>query len=144
MRELQSDFVGAKVAVLWQSCVLTLLRDDRPDIPFPAHWDLPGGGREGQETPVVCALREAEEELSLRLDPGDIVWQRRYPAIGNPGETAWFFVARPAHLDLAELRLGEEGQAWRAMPIEGFLRHRNAVPYLQQRLTAYLADGATI
>ena len=51
MREDVRDFEGAKIAVIVGERVLALLRDDRADLPWPGHWDLPGGGREGGETP---------------------------------------------------------------------------------------------
>ncbi len=31
--------------------VLLLLRDDKPDIPYPNMWDLPGGHVDNGETP---------------------------------------------------------------------------------------------
>ena len=37
------DFIGSKVALLCDDKVLTILRDDKPTIPYPNHWDLPGG-----------------------------------------------------------------------------------------------------
>ena len=45
------SFIGAKLALFIGADLLTILRDDRPDIPFPGHWDFPGGGREGGESP---------------------------------------------------------------------------------------------
>jgi 8-oxo-dGTP diphosphatase len=42
-----TDFVGAKAALVCNGAVLTYLRDDHEGLPWPAHWDLPGGGREG-------------------------------------------------------------------------------------------------
>ena len=54
------DFVGAKAALFCGGRLLTHLRDDRPGLPWPAMWDLPGGGREGAETPEQCLLRELE------------------------------------------------------------------------------------
>ncbi|MDN5568889.1 MAG: NUDIX domain-containing protein, partial [Paracoccus sp. (in: a-proteobacteria)] len=64
-----SDFNGTKLLLTSGPQMLVYLRDDRPDLPFPAHWDLPGGGREGNETPIACALRELDEEFSLLLPP---------------------------------------------------------------------------
>lgn len=43
--------------------VLLLLRDDKPEIPFPNMWDLPGGHVEPDETPFECIVREMLEEI---------------------------------------------------------------------------------
>ena len=56
-----SNFSGTKIALLNRGAVVAYLRDDKPGIPFRGLWDLPGGGREGDEDPVTCALREVEE-----------------------------------------------------------------------------------
>lgn len=134
-------FVGAKLAVLVEGGVLTLQRDDKPDIPFPGMWDLPGGGREGDEGPVACALRETREELGLVL-PADVIgWRRRFPSSLGHG-TAWFFVAELPDLDLAEIALGDEGQCWKVMPVAHFVDRHDAVPHLRHRLRVYLKECA--
>jgi 8-oxo-dGTP diphosphatase len=69
-------FSGAKLALFLGQKIVVILRDDKPDIPYPGHWDLPGGGREQEESPEVCALRETEEEIGLQLAPSDLVWSR--------------------------------------------------------------------
>src|SRR4051794_34930926 len=38
-------------------------------------WALPGGRCDEGETAVAAALREAEEEIGLRLRPGDVLGQ---------------------------------------------------------------------
>lgn len=43
--------------------VLLFLRDDRPEIPYPNMWDLPGGHVETDETPEACIVREMIEEI---------------------------------------------------------------------------------
>ena len=65
-----NDFSGAKLAILAKGHVLAMLRDDRPDIPYPNLWDLPGGGRQNDEDPVQCALRETFEETGYNLIVG--------------------------------------------------------------------------
>ena len=47
--------------------ILLFLRDDKPGLPFPNMWDLPGGHVEGNETPQACILREMKEELELDI-----------------------------------------------------------------------------
>jgi len=67
------DFVGAKAALICGDRVLTYLRDDKPGLPWRGMWDLPGGGREGDETAEACLLREVEEEFGLRLLPDRLI-----------------------------------------------------------------------
>ena len=47
--------------------VLLFLRDDKPDIPYPNMWDVPGGHVEPDETPEECIVREMKEEMNLDL-----------------------------------------------------------------------------
>jgi 8-oxo-dGTP diphosphatase len=50
--------------------ILLFLRDNKPSIPFPNRWDLPGGTVEPGETPRQCIVREIEEEIGYALvDP---------------------------------------------------------------------------
>ncbi len=143
MREF-TDFHGAKLALLKGDQLVSILRDDTPEIPFPNMWDLPGGGREGTEGPEECVLRELHEELTLRLSETDLIWKKRYTS-GRQGENVtWFFVAELPDLDIARLRLGQEGQAWRMWDVDQFLRINNVVPMMKDRVAEYLAQRAVI
>lgn len=48
--------------------LLMYLRDDKPSIPFPNHWDLFGGHVEEGETPTEALKREVEEEIGVSLE----------------------------------------------------------------------------
>lgn len=52
--------------------VLLMLRDDKPTIPEPNKWDLPGGWVEPGETPLECIVREMKEELELAIDESQV------------------------------------------------------------------------
>ncbi|KUP92788.1 NUDIX hydrolase [Tritonibacter horizontis] len=128
-------FIGAKLALFLGQDLLVLLRDERPDIPYPGHWDFPGGGREGTETPQECALRETQEEVGLRLELSELNYGRRY--LVEDG-ASWFFVAhRPAET-AAEIQFGDEGQGWDLMAPTAYLAHPLAIPSFKQRLRDYL------
>ena len=129
------SFTGAKLALFLGAKLVVILRDDNPDIPFPAYWDLPGGGREGDETPKACALRETQEEIGLTLEEIDIVWAREYQ---TDAERTWFFAAHLPDSAIDEIRLGDEGQRWEMMAAEDYCAHPKAVPNFRVRLQEYL------
>ena len=51
--------------------LIIYLRDDKPDIPFPNHWDLIGGHVEQGETPEQALVREVKEEIGIDLEHFD-------------------------------------------------------------------------
>jgi 8-oxo-dGTP diphosphatase len=133
-----SSFHGCKIALIHGGEVLSYVRDHRPDIPFSGNWDLPGGGREGGETPEACVLRELDEEFALHLDPGRLAYRRHYPD-REGSSSSYFFGALLLPGDIEAIRFGSEGQAWRMMPCQEFLAHPHAVPHLKERLGECIA-----
>jgi len=45
--------------------ILLHLRNDKPDIPYPNMWGLPGGHMDEQETPEACIRRDIETAIQL-------------------------------------------------------------------------------
>lgn len=132
-----ANFSGTKIALLHRQSVIAYLRDDKPDIPFPGMWDLPGGGREGDEDPVTCALREVEEEFGLTLPSSCVAHLEKRPSRSPEGLANYFCVASIDDDHIADVRFGDEGQRWEMMTIENFIDHPDAVPDLQDRLRSY-------
>jgi len=131
------SFSGAKLALFLGPDLLVIRRDDRPDIPYPDHWDLPGGGREGDETPQACALRETREEVGLILTPDNLVWTRSYM---RPRGQVWFFAAHLPASAVDRIVFGSEGQGWRLMGAQDYSAHPLAVPHLAEQLRHYTAQ----
>lgn len=104
--------------------LLIYLRDDKPTIPFPNHWDLFGGHIEAGEEPEEALRRELEEELRVRptavkfwraweVTEGDVVPHTKYLYV------AW--VAEAAR----ELTL-YEGQELRGIAVRDWQQYRFA------------------
>jgi 8-oxo-dGTP diphosphatase len=128
-----TDFTGAKAALFCGASVLVYLRDDRAGLRWPGLWDLPGGGREGEERPEDCLLRELEEEFGLRLAPDRLVWRRTFPSMMEAGRSSVFFGGWLSREEVRSVRFGDEGQGWELMPVVTFLGHGRAVPEMQRR-----------
>jgi 8-oxo-dGTP diphosphatase len=134
-------FAGAKAAILIGDRLLVTQRDNRADIPYPDLWDLPGGGRDGLETPEETLFREVWEEVGLVLDPDAIIWRRVFPSENANGLPGWFFVVRLAAEAEADIVFGDEGQGWALEDPMDFISRTNAVPFLQQRLKVWLSEA---
>ena len=134
----QFDFTGCKIALICGDKVLTILRDDKDDIPCPNMWDLPGGGREGTESPFECAAREVYEELGIHLDEDCLLWSKIYPSVIFKDKQSVFMVGQLSQDQFDSITFGDEGQAYKLMNIEEFLTSSQVVPQLQGRLRDYL------
>lgn len=137
-----ADFVGAKAALFCGDALLTLQRDTYPGLPWPGMWDLPGGGRDGDETAEACLLREVHEEFGLRLSATRLTWRAVLPSMTDPARPSVFFAGWVTPDDIAAIRFGEEGQGWSLMPTDQFLTHPEAIPDLQYRVRLAISAGA--
>lgn len=136
MRSLEAfPFHGAKLAILVGDTIATIQRDDIPTIPWPGYWDLPGGAREGDETPRTCVLRETHEELGVHVPVDRIVWGGCWP---SPPSHVWTFVAEWPEFDVSTVRFGDEGRRWALAPISWFLTRAKAIPSQKNRLSSYM------
>ena len=136
-----SDFTGSKIALICGDKVLTILRDDKDDIPCPNMWELPGGGREGDESPFECVAREVYEELGIHLNEDCLLWGKIYPSVIFEGKQSVFMVGQLRQEQFDNITFGDEGQGYKLMNIEEFLKSKQAVPQLQGRLRDYLEES---
>ena len=131
------DFDGAKLALYFGDFIAVILRDDTPGLIYANHWDLPGGGREGDESPLACALRECHEELGIAVPATLVVWRKSFQ---EAGRTKWFFVAKLPLEAARDIHFGNEGQGWKLMDEEAFLTDPEVVPIFQDRLRVWISE----
>jgi 8-oxo-dGTP diphosphatase len=136
-------FGGAKIAAILGDALLVYARDDKPDIPFPGMLDLPGGGREGNETPAECVTRELFEEFGVALPVDRLHYHRAY-RLTDGITISHFFAAHLTDDEVANVRFGDEGQDWALMPLTDFIADADAVPRLRDWLGHYLAADEAI
>lgn len=133
------SFMGAKAAFVCEGAILTYLRDDTPGLRFANWWDLPGGGREGDESAEDCLLREMHEEFGLRLGRDRLIWARAFPGMIDHRQEAWFFGGHLRPAEIAAIRFGSEGQRWEMVPLPEFWTRDRVVPAMRARARAFLA-----
>ncbi|MCJ7554846.1 MAG: NUDIX domain-containing protein [Ignavibacteriaceae bacterium] len=81
--------------------LLMLLRDNKPNIPFPNMWDIPGGHVEHGEIPEETVKREMIEEMDL--DVGEIKLFRVYKNDNLFDHVFWKRIdLQPEKIDLKE------------------------------------------
>lgn len=136
--EARFEFTGCKIALICEGQILTILRDDKETIPYPNMWDLPGGGREGNETPFECVAREVYEELNIQLSKDDIVWSRIYPSMLDENKKSVFLVGKLTQEQFNSIVFEDEGQGYKLVRLEEFLASDRVVPQLQERVRDYV------
>ena len=135
-----TDFQGCKIALICGDKVLTILRDDKDDIPCPNMWELPGGGREGNESPFECVAREVYEELGIHLTEDCLLWSKVYPSMLFADKQSVFLVGQLTQNQFDSIVFGDEGQGYQLMNVEEFLSFSQVVPQLQNRVRDYLEE----
>ncbi|MFZ5964140.1 NUDIX hydrolase [Thalassococcus sp. BH17M4-6] len=136
----QAAFRGAKLMLFLGPRLLVIRRDDKAGIPWPGFLDFPGGGREGDESPEDCALRETREEVGLTVTKASLVW--RHAREADAGRN-WFFAAHLPETRVTDVHLGSEGTSWTLMAPAAFLERGDAIPHFRDMLRLYLAEHQT-
>jgi len=85
---------------------LLYLRDNKPTIPFPDHWDLIGGHVEEGETPEQALVREVKEELDIELH--EYTFYRKYECLtGDAYENIKYIYTGRINLPIEKITLLE-------------------------------------
>jgi 8-oxo-dGTP diphosphatase len=85
---------------------LLTLRDNKPGIPFPNHWDLIGGHVEEGETPEEALVREVKEELDIELK--EYAFYKKYECLtGDAYENIKYIYTGKINLPIEEITLLE-------------------------------------
>jgi 8-oxo-dGTP diphosphatase len=118
--------MGAKAIVVYNGKILMFLRDNKPIIPYPNMWDLPGGAKEEGETLEETAKRELFEEAGVKSHK---VYNLGIEKFGE--RVGGRFLILLDEEEMKDIHLGDEGQEYRFFTLDEALQ-LDAVPHLQQ------------
>jgi 8-oxo-dGTP diphosphatase len=97
---------GAKAFVIYNKKLLLILRDNKPDIPSPNKWGLPGGAVEKNETILEAIERELQEEINII--PKNIIYLGKQ--ICEDGSKVFRYFTKITKREFQNIKLGDEGQ----------------------------------
>ena len=104
----------ASVAIIiYEHKILLLLRDDKPNIPDPNVWQLPGGQIAGNENHLQTIQRELEEEICMV--PNNLVY------IGETASNICVYLSILKEDEVQQIKLGNEGQQLKFFSVQEFM-----------------------
>lgn len=97
---------GAKAFVIYNKKLLLILRDNKPNIPSPNKWSLPGGAIEKNESPLKAIKRELKEEINIV--PKNIIYLGKQ--VYKDGSEVYRYLSKITKDEFQHIKLGDEGQ----------------------------------
>lgn len=133
----KTDFNGAKGLVFIGDKILTYRRDSKTNNK-PLCIDLPGGGREGDESPFDTFKREIKEEFGIDIEMTDVKFSCTVQSIIEPDKKSYFIVTKPLNITSSDVVFGNEGVEWILMTPEEFVSRPDGIERQQKRVRNYL------
>jgi 8-oxo-dGTP diphosphatase len=131
------NFHGVKGLLFLDKKIVVFRRDDKTKN-YPLQVDLPGGGREKDESPFETFKREVMEEFGISIIKEDIIYSKRYTSVLDQTKVAFFMVTKPLPITESDIVFGDEGLEYMLMTPEEFVSLTDAVDRQQERVREYL------
>jgi 8-oxo-dGTP diphosphatase len=137
------DFNGAKGLVFIGDKIITYRRDFKTSNK-PGFIDLPGGGREGDESPFDTFKREVREEFGIDINKDDVKFSYAVKSIMEPNKNSYFIVVKPEKIKPSDIIFGNEGTEWLLMTPEEFVSLPDGIERQQKRVANYLKGNTEL
>ncbi len=137
---VDAHFHGVKGLLRIEDTIITIWRDAKT-FRYPLQIDLPGGGREDQESPFMTLNREVKEELGITLKESDIIYSVRCHDRLTDTQDTFFMVTKELPINPQAIVFGDKGLMFYIMTVHNFLHHPDAVEKQKQRVIAYLNEA---
>ncbi len=133
------DFNGAKGFVFIGEKMLCYRRDGKTTS-SPFMIDLPGGRREGNESPFETFAREAKEEFGIEIKKEDIVYTKTHKSVVEPDKESYFFIAKLSSDFEDKIVFGNEGLEFLLLSVDDYLGRNDVIERHKPRLREYLQN----
>jgi 8-oxo-dGTP diphosphatase len=132
------NFHGVKGLVFIGDKILTYRRDTNTKS-FPLYIDLPGGGKEENESPFDTFKRETKEEFGIEINSIDVKYAKQYMSVMDPTKESYFIVVNPLNIEESDIVFGDEGFEPMLITLDEYLKLNDAIKRHQEKVVDYLA-----
>jgi len=130
------NFHGVKGLVFIDEKILVYRRDNKTDS-YPLHIDLPGGEKEGNESPFETFKREVKEEFGLEIKQEDIEYAKQYMSVMDPIKESYFIVVKQKGVKESDIVFGNEGLEFLLIEPDKYLILDDAIERQQDKVRDY-------
>jgi len=131
--EKDRDCAGAKGIVFIGQKMLVYRRDTNTNR-FPLYIDLPGGGKESDESPFETYKREVKEEFGINIRENEVVYAKQYMSSLEPTKELYYIVIKTVGTREEDIVFGDEGIEYYLFTPEEYLRRKDIIPRHKDRV----------
>lgn len=131
------EFNGSKGLLYIGDKILTYRRDEKTNN-APLCIDLPGGGREENESPFDTFQREVKEEFGISIQKEDMYYSSTHKSVIDPNAISFFMIAKPDNIKETDIVFGNEGVEYILMTVDEFIKRQDGIERQQNRVREYL------
>ena len=135
--DIERNFHGAKGLVFIGNKILVYRRDNNTKI-FPLCIDLPGGGREENESPFDTFKRETQEEFGIVIGKEDVRYAKKYQSVMDSTKESYFIVVKPSNIQEGDIVFGDEGLEFMLIDLADYLNLDDAIERHKNKVRDYL------
>jgi len=131
------DFHGVKGIVFIGEKMIVYRRDTNTNS-FPLYIDLPGGGKEKNESPFETFKRELEEEFGIEINKEDVKFSKKYMSVMDSTKESYFIVTKPLEIKENDIIFGNEGLEYFLINPKEYLKLADGIKRQQDKVADYL------
>lgn len=134
--EKDRNFHGVKGLIFIEDKILVYRRDNKTKS-FPFYIDLPGGGKEEDESAFETFKRESREEFGISIEKENVTYAKKYTSAMDQSKESYFIVIK-TYKTKDDVNFGDEGLEYFLLKIEEYLQLNDSIPRQKEKVEEYL------